>query len=226
MNEPILDIQNVCKTFRSQSDTIRILDNLSLVVHEPVKISVVGESGCGKSTFLNIIGGLESADSGAIIAGGYHLHNLDENGLTEYRRFYLGFIFQFHYLLKDFTALENIMLPALIAGMPKKQITEKALLLLSEVKLENRRNHFPAQLSGGERQRIAVARSLINDPSLIVADEPTGNLDPANAQVVQDMLFSIADRHHKTLIIVTHDRGIASSADICYRLEQGALQRL
>ena len=225
MSKPIL-VLNVSKTFQSEADSIRILDNLQLTVEQPTKISVIGESGSGKSTFLNIIGGLETADSGEINAGGYELHRLDESGLTEYRRFYLGFIFQFHYLLKDFTALENVMLPALIAGGKRKAVKEKALSLLHDVKLENRLSHFPAQLSGGERQRAAVARALINDPSLILADEPTGNLDPANAHSVQDLLFSIADKHRKTLIIVTHDHGIAANTEQCYRLEHGSLHRL
>ncbi len=226
MSKPILVLNNVSKTFQSEADSIRILDNLQLTVEQPTKISVIGESGSGKSTFLNIIGGLETADSGEINAGGYELHRLDESGLTEYRRFYLGFIFQFHYLLKDFTALENVMLPALIAGGRRKAVKEKALSLLHDVKLENRLSHFPAQLSGGERQRAAVARALINDPSLILADEPTGNLDPANAHSVQDLLFSIADKHRKTLIIVTHDHGIAANTEQCYRLEHGSLHRL
>ena len=226
MSKPILVLKNVSKTFQSEADSIRILDNLQLTVEQPTKISVIGESGSGKSTFLNIIGGLETADSGEINAGGYELHRLDESGLTEYRRFYLGFIFQFHYLLKDFTALENVMLPALIAGGRRKAVKEKALSLLHDVKLENRLSHFPAQLSGGERQRAAVARALINDPSLILADEPTGNLDPANAHSVQDLLFSIADKHRKTLIIVTHDHGIAANTEQCYRLEHGSLHRL
>jgi len=223
MNKPILALTNVAKTYRSEADSVSILHNLNLIIDKPAKIAVVGESGCGKSTLLNIAGGLEQADSGEIIAGGYELHRLNENGLTEYRRFYLGFIFQFHYLLKDFTALENVMLPALIAGMPKRAVKEKAVSLLRDMRLEDRLDHFPAQLSGGERQRAAVARALINDPSLILADEPTGNLDPANAHGVQELLFSAADKHHKTLIIVTHDRGIAANTDRCYRLEQGSL---
>ena len=226
MNKPILALKDVSKTFQSEADSIRILQNLSLIIEHPAKIAVVGESGSGKSTFLNIIGGLEQADSGEIIAGGYELHRLNEGGLTDYRRFYLGFILQFHYLLKDFTAIENVMLPALIAGMPKKEVKEKAAALLQDVKLERRLHHFPSQLSGGERQRAAVARALINDPSLILADEPTGNLDPANAHGVQELLFSIADKHHKTLIIVTHDQGIAADTDLCYRLEQGKLNLL
>lgn len=226
MSKPILALSHVSKTFCSNVDSLRILQDLSLVVDRPAKIAVVGESGCGKSTFLNIAGGLEQADSGEITAGSYELSLLDERELTEYRLFYLGFIFQFHYLLKDFTALENVMLPALIAGVPKKKIREKAYGLLRDVKLENRCDHFPVQLSGGERQRVAVARALINNPELILADEPTGNLDPVNAHGVQELLFEMADRHNKTLIVVTHDQGIAASADLCYKLEGGQLHRV
>ena len=138
----------------------------------------------------------------------------------------MGLVFQFHYLLKDFTALENVMLPALIAGRSKKEIKEKALSLLEDVKLAERKNHFPSQLSGGERQRVAVARSLINSPSLILADEPTGNLDPANAETVQNLLFSVVDKHKKTLVLVTHDQNIASMTDISYKLYKGNLEEV
>ena len=222
----LICIRGLEKTYAGAGERLTVLEDLSMDVAEGSKVVILGESGSGKSTLLNIIGGLETADSGEINAGGYELHRLDESGLTEYRRFYLGFIFQFHYLLKDFTALENVMLPALIAGGRRKAVKEKALSLLHDVKLENRLSHFPAQLSGGERQRAAVARALINDPSLILADEPTGNLDPANAHSVQDLLFSIADKHRKTLIIVTHDHGIAANTEQCYRLEHGSLHRL
>lgn len=222
----ILIISSLKKTFHSSCETLVILDGLDFKITSPKKVIVTGESGSGKSTLLNIIASLDSADSGEIFAKDYAVHKLDEEEAATYRQNYLGFIFQFHYLLKDFTALENVMLPALIAGLPKKAIKEKAIALLRDVKLENRLNHFPSQLSGGERQRAAVARALINDPSLILADEPTGNLDPANAHGVQELLFSMADKHHKTLIIVTHDLGIAANTDRCYRLEQGSLHLL
>lgn len=224
MSKDIVLISGLTKTFSSASEKLVIFNKLNFSIEEGKKISITGESGSGKSTFLNILGGLESADSGEIIAGSYKVHSLDEKSLTEYRSSFLGLVFQFHYLLKDFTALENVMLPALIAGRSKKEIKEKALSLLEDVKLAERKNHFPSQLSGGERQRVAVARSLINSPSLILADEPTGNLDPANAETVQNLLFSVVDKHKKTLVLVTHDQNIASMTDISYKLYKGSLE--
>ena len=226
MSKDIVLISGLTKTFSSASEKLVIFDKLNFSIKEGKKISITGESGSGKSTFLNILGGLESADSGEIIAGSYKVHSLDEKSLTEYRSSFLGLVFQFHYLLKDFTALENVMLPALIAGRSKKEIKEKALSLLEDVKLAERKNHFPSQLSGGERQRVAVARSLINSPSLILADEPTGNLDPANAETVQNLLFSVVDKHKKTLVLVTHDQNIASMTDISYKLYKGSLEEV
>ncbi|UTD04481.1 ABC transporter ATP-binding protein [Treponema denticola] len=226
MSKDIVLISGLTKTFSSASEKLVIFDKLNFSIKEGKKISITGESGSGKSTFLNILGGLESADSGEIIAGSYKVHSLDEKSLTEYRSSFLGLVFQFHYLLKDFTALENVMLPALIAGRSKKEIKEKALSLLEDVKLAERKNHFPSQLSGGERQRVAVARSLINSPSLILADEPTGNLDPANAETVQNLLFSVVDKHKKTLVLVTHDQNIASMTDISYKLYKGNLEEV
>lgn len=224
MSKNIVVISNLSKTFSSVNEKLVILDKLNFSIEETKKISIIGESGSGKSTFLNILGGLESADCGEIMAGSYPVHMLDEKSLTEYRSSFLGLVFQFHYLLKDFTALENIMLPALIAGKPKKETMERALSLLEDVKLADRKNHFPSQLSGGERQRVAVARSLINSPSLVLADEPTGNLDPLNAQTVQNLLFSVVDKHKKTLVLVTHDSNIASMTDLCYKLHDGKLE--
>lgn len=226
MSRDIVLISGLTKTFSSASEKLVIFDKLNFSIEEGKKISITGESGSGKSTFLNILGGLESADSGEITAGSYKVHSLDEKSLTEYRSSFLGLVFQFHYLLKDFTALENVMLPALIAGRSKKEIKEKALSLLEDVKLAERKNHFPSQLSGGERQRVAVARSLINSPSLILADEPTGNLDPANAETVQNLLFSVVDKHKKTLVLVTHDQNIASMTDISYKLYKGNLEEV
>ena len=226
MSKDIVLISGLTKTFSSASEKLVIFDKLNFSIEEGKKISITGESGSGKSTFLNILGGLESADSGEIIAGSYKVHSLDEKSLTEYRSSFLGLVFPFHYLLKDFTALENVMLPALIAGRSKKEIKEKALSLLEDVKLAERKNHFPSQLSGGERQRVAVARSLINSPSLILADEPTGNLDPANAETVQNLLFSVVDKHKKTLVLVTHDQNIASMTDISYKLYKGNLEEV
>ncbi len=222
----IVSISNLTKSFVSADEKLIILDDLNFSIENTKKISIIGESGSGKSTFLNVLGGLESFDSGEIFAGDFALHNLDEKSLTNYRSLFLGLVFQFHYLLKDFTALENVMLPGLIAGQSKKDAKEKAMSLLEDVKLIDRQGHFPTQLSGGERQRVAVARSLINSPTLLLADEPTGNLDPDNAKIVQELLFSMVDKHKKTLLIVTHDINIASMTDESYKLTNGKLEKV
>ncbi len=224
MNNSIISVSHLTKSFVSANEKLVILDDLNFNIEDKKKVSIVGESGSGKSTFLNVLGGLESFDEGEIFAGDFALHNLYEKSLTNYRSLFLGLVFQFHYLLKDFTALENVMLPGLIAGKSKKEIKEKALMLLDDVKLVDRQSHFPTQLSGGERQRVAVARSLINEPSLLLADEPTGNLDPENAKIVQELLFSVVDKHKKTLLIVTHDLNIASMTDESYKLVSGKLE--
>ncbi len=222
----ILIISSLKKTFHSSCETLVILDGLDFKITSPKKVIVTGESGSGKSTLLNIIASLDSADSGEIFAKDYAVHKLDEEEAATYRQNYLGFIFQFHYLLKDFTALENVMLPSLIAGQSPKEAKMKAIALLEEVKLENRASHYPSQLSGGERQRVAVARALINEPSLILADEPTGNLDRDNAILVRDLLFSVVEKHKKSLILVTHDGEIAKMGDECFKLMNGKLKRV
>ncbi len=224
MNDTVLELNAVRKSFPSGDSELTILERIDLAVPAASKIAIIGESGCGKSTLLNIIGGLETPTSGSVQAGPYRVDSLDEDRITEYRSTYLGFVFQFHYLLKDFTALENVMLPAWMAGMKKKEALERARSLLADVKLEHRLGHFPAQMSGGERQRAAVARALINNPSLVLADEPTGNLDPANAETVKELLFSVVDSRRTTLIVVTHDRSMAGLADVCYALGKNGLE--
>lgn len=225
----ILTIKNLEKIYETDSEKLTVLKGLNLTVEEGAKIAVVGESGSGKSTLLNIIAGIDSVTSGSLIAGTkqtgeWEVTNLTEAKMAEYRSRFIGLIFQFHYLLKDFTALENVYMPALIAGMSKKEAVERAEGLLADVGVAERKNHLPSQLSGGERQRVAAARALINDPTLILADEPTGNLDPANAQKIGELLFSMADKYKKTLILVTHDMGLASNADKQLRIVEGKLK--
>jgi len=226
MSDSILILSNLVKSFESSNEKLLILDNLNFEISKSEKIVITGESGAGKSTLLNIIAGLDSFNSGEIYAKDYEVHKLNEEDLSNYRMHYLGLIFQFHYLLKDFTALENVMLSALIAGEKKNEAKIRAMELLEDVKLSNRLNHYPSQLSGGERQRVAVARALINSPNLILADEPTGNLDKNNAQLVKELLFSVVDKHKKSLILVTHDTDIAKSADVWCVLEAGKLKKL
>lgn len=220
----ILTIKNLEKVYVTDSEKLTVLKGLSLNVAEGSKIAIVGESGSGKSTLLNIIGGIDSATAGTVKAGDWEVTNLNEAKMSEYRSHFTGLIFQFHYLLKDFTALENVYMPALIAGVPKKEAMERAAQLLKDVGVAERRDHLPSQLSGGERQRVAVARALINDPSLILADEPTGNLDPANAEKIGSLLFSMADKYKKTLILVTHDMKLASNGDKQFRIVEGRLK--
>lgn len=224
--DPVLEIRDLYKSYISGSETLAILRSVSFSVPSGISVAIRGESGSGKSTLLNIIGGLDRADAGTVRVGHFNLEQLSEAQMNEYRGRHVGFIFQFHYLLKDFTALENVFLPAFMAGKSKRDATERARQLLADVGMEHRLHHYPSQLSGGERQRVAVARSLVNDPDLILADEPTGNLDPYNSQSVADLLFLNAEKYHKTLLVVTHDDRIAARARITYRLNGGVLEHL
>jgi len=219
----LLKAENIVKNYVSGAETLNILKGINLEIEEGKSAAISGQSGSGKSTLLNIIGGLDRCDEGSVYIGGDEITSLSEKELSIYRSKRVGFIFQFHYLLKDFTALENIMLPAYIAGMKKKDALETAKSLLADVKLEDRSGHFPSQLSGGERQRVAVARSMVNDPALILADEPTGNLDPRNSEIVSELLYEGAQKRGKTLIVVTHDINTAARASIRLTLENGQL---
>ena len=222
----ILQIKDLEKTYISDSEHLTILKDLNLAVEEGSKVVIVGESGSGKSTLLNIIGGIDKITSGSVLAGTnlqYDLSKLDETEIAEYRSSFLGLIFQFHYLLKDFTALENVYMPAFIAGLPKKEAQEKAAALLQDVGVYDRRDHLPSQLSGGERQRVAVARSLINNPSLILADEPTGALDSETGKAVMALFREINSRG-TTVVIVTHDPRVGASSDRCIRIFDGIIE--
>lgn len=222
----ILSLSSVSKEFRSGNERLRVLDEVSVEL-EAGRIAVIsGESGSGKSTLLNLIAGLDLPSGGTIRVGGYHVEALREEDLTSYRTTVVGLVFQFHYLLRDFSALENVMLPAYMAGGSRADAETRALELLDEVGLSARAHHFPTQLSGGERQRTAVARALVNDPDIILADEPTGNLDIANSRLVQERLFALVRGHGKTLVLVTHDLTLAAAGDRKFNLENGRLREL
>lgn len=216
-------ISNLYKTFSSAAEELEIISNLNLTIEPGKKVVISGESGCGKSTLLHMISGFESVSSGSILIDGEEITTKSERELAAFRKNKIGFIFQFHYLLNDFSALENIALPAIMSGTKKAKALEKAKELLSSVGLQERATHFPTQLSGGERQRVAVARALINDPTYILADEPTGNLDQKNSDSVVELLFSLVEKYNKTLILVTHDLNLAKAADHFYLLESGSL---
>jgi len=219
----LIKAENIVKNYISGTETLHILKGVSLEIEKGMSAAISGQSGSGKSTFLNILGGLDKTDEGRVFIGGDEITSLSEKELSVYRSKRVGFIFQFHYLLKDFTAIENIMLPAYIAGIKKKDAVEMAKSLLADVRLEDRGGHFPSQLSGGERQRLAVARSMINDPDVILADEPTGNLDPYNSDIVAELLYSSAQKRGKTLIVVTHDSKVAEKASLRFTLVNGQL---
>jgi len=224
-NDTMVCAENIVKNYLSGNETLHILRGVSLSIQRGLSVAINGSSGSGKSTLLNILGGLDRCDGGKAFIGGAEITGLPEKSLAEYRSKKIGFIFQFHYLLKDFTALENVMLPAYIAGINKKEALERARILLSDVRLHDRTGHYPSQLSGGERQRVAVARSMVNDPDLILADEPTGNLDPDNSATIAKLLFAGAEKWGKTLLVVTHDLNVANRAGSRYILENGLLSK-
>ena len=192
---------------------LEVLKGIHLTVKKGEVVSVVGASGAGKSTLLHILGTLDFADRGEVILNGTPVGSLTEKGLAEFRNLHIGFIFQFHHLLPEFTAMENICIPAFIAGTPRKEAESKATELMEYLSLTPRKDHKPSQLSGGEQQRVAVARALINDPDVILADEPSGNLDSANAAELHKLIFDLRSRLDQTFVIATHDIGLANMAD-------------
>jgi lipoprotein-releasing system ATP-binding protein len=223
MSNDFIKVENLVKKYQSGTETLNILKGLCITVPANTTVAVRGQSGCGKSTFLNILGGLDKSDAGLVEVGGLDISGLSEKDLTEYRRKRVGFVFQFHYLLRDFTALENVMLPGYIGGMKKRAAMDKARALLFELGLSGRLDHYPSQLSGGERQRVAVARSMINEPELILADEPTGNLDPHNSMAVAELLYRAVEERKTGLVVVTHDEKVAAQAQLRYELREGML---
>lgn len=222
----MISIRNLEKTYLSRGETLTVLKGLCMTVGAGESVAVTGESGSGKSTLLNILGSLDKATSGTVVCDDVDVMSLWQRGdgeRAQYRQKSCGMVFQFHHLLKDFTALENVFLPAIMAGTPKKEAVEKASALLKMVGLEGRASHLPSEMSGGERQRAAIARALINDPAIILADEPTGNLDRKNADTVGHLLFDIVTQSKKTLVLVTHDEKLAGMAHRVLRLMEGRL---
>lgn len=226
MTMSILEITQLAKSFRSGAETLCILEDVSLSLEVATVAVVTGESGSGKSTLLNLIAGLDFPSSGEIQCAGRRVSHLSEKELTDYRSRVIGLVFQFHYLLKEFTAEENVMLPSYMAGVAKRDARGKAIRLLTDVGLADRAGHFPHELSGGERQRVAVARALVNDPEIILADEPTGNLDERNSRVVEDVLFSLARKYGKTLILVTHDPELTNKGDRRFHIARRTVEEL
>jgi lipoprotein-releasing system ATP-binding protein len=218
-----VSVTGLAKVYETPAERLEVLRGIDLSVREATTVAVTGESGCGKSTLLNLVGGLDRPTSGLVRVGAAEITGLDETALSRYRNRDVGFIFQFHFLLKDFTALENVMIPAMIGKLDPRELRSRARGLLAEVGLERRVDAYPLELSGGERQRVAVARALVNGPALILADEPTGNLDEDNARMVEEMLLGLVRSHGRTMILVTHDKALAARADRRLVLSGGRL---
>lgn len=203
--------------------TLKVLKGINLEVADSSVVTIVGASGAGKSTLLHLIGTLDRPDGGRVLMDGTDLYKLSDKELAEFRNRNIGFVFQFHHLLPEFTAVENVALPAMIAGATKADAMKRADELLDYLKLSERATHKPSQLSGGEQQRVAVARALVNNPKLILADEPSGNLDTENARKLHQLFFDLRDRFGQTFIVVTHNTELAGLADRTVTLQDGVI---
>jgi lipoprotein-releasing system ATP-binding protein len=220
----IIKAKNILKSYQNTKKIkLEVLRSVNIEI-ENNKISViVGASGAGKSTLLHIIGGLDRPDSGSVFFNDQNLFDLSDDKLAKFRNKNIGFVFQFHHLLPEFTALENVSIPQMIMGNTLLKASKKAEELLKAVGMEGRINHKPAELSGGEQQRVAVARALANDPDIILADEPTGNLDSENSNAIHKILTDLRDKMGKTFVIVTHNPGLVNLADKVYEMKDGKI---
>lgn len=223
MNKPVLACYQLARSYDDGAVKIDVLKDMNLEVMPSEMVAIVGSSGSGKSTFLHLLGGLDKPSAGRVILSGKELHKISEKEKCYLRNRDLGFVYQFHHLLPEFSALENVGMPLLIRGDDIKAITEKASHLLEQVGLQDRMNHRLGELSGGERQRVAIARALAADPVCVLADEPTGNLDPQNAERVLQLFFDLQKTIHTSVVMVTHDPAIARRAQRVLRIEGGVL---
>lgn len=213
----MIDIKNIKKSFGE----LQVLKGIDLHIDKGEVVSIVGQSGAGKTTLLQIIGTLDKADEGEVTINGENIGSLSKSKLADFRNQHIGFVFQFHQLLPEFTAIENIMIPAFIAGKSKKEAKARAEELLSFMGLSDRANHKPAELSGGEKQRIAVARALVNNPEVILADEPSGSLDTKNKAELHQLFFDLRDKYGQTFVIVTHDEELSHITDRTIHMKDG-----
>lgn len=227
MNEgqPVLQCRGVTRRFREGDSVLEVLSGVDLVVEPAERVAIVGASGSGKSTLLQILGGLDDPNDGDVMVGGQPMHDGNEVSKGELRNRYIGFVYQFHHLLPEFTAAENVAMPLLIRRVAKGDALQQAAELLARVGLGERLTHKPGELSGGERQRAAVARALITRPQLVLADEPTGNLDAGNGEHVLKLMLELNDELRTSLVIVTHDQSIARRMDRVLVLENGKLNQ-
>jgi len=214
----------ILKDIKKSFGQLEVLKGINLTIEDSKIVSIVGASGAGKTTLLQIAGTLLKADSGEVNIGGVDASRLSGKKLAEFRNKNIGFVFQFHHLLPEFTALENVCIPALIGGKNQKETEKRALELLKFLNLSERVSHKPKELSGGEQQRVAIARSLINDPEVIFADEPSGNLDSKNREELHSLLFNLRDTFKKTFVIVTHDENFAAMSDRIIKIKDGIIE--
>ncbi len=224
--EQVVVLENVTKDYILAGNRIRALDDLSFAIPASVVVAVVGPSGSGKTTLLNMIGALDRPDSGKVLIQGKDLDGLSETDLTAYRRNTVGFVFQDYGLIPNLTALENVLLPMEFAKVPRAAARERADQLLDDVGMRARTAHRPTKLSGGEQQRVAIARALANDPTIVLADEPTGNLDTKTGEEIVNLLGRLVREHHKTVIVVTHDESIAQSAGMRFHIQDGRIEEI
>jgi len=220
---PVIDCRSVTRTYNEGPEKLTIFSDISLQVGASETVAIVGSSGAGKTTLLNLLGGLDKPSSGQIQICGEDIHRMSEAGRARFRNRHLGFVYQFHHLLPEFTALENVMMPCALGGLPVRAARDKAAALLEKVGLGPRLTHKPGELSGGERQRVAIARALVNEPECVLMDEPTGNLDEQTGEGVQALIEALRDQSGIAFVMVTHDMRMARSLGRVMRLEQGRL---
>ncbi len=223
----ILEAKNIYKTYpmgRNNVPGVEVLKGIDLAITKGEIIAIVGASGAGKSTLLHILGALDQPTQGVVYYDGVDIFQMRDEELAKFRNKEIGFIFQFHHLLPEFTALENVAMPALILGKKFKQVSREALQLLKEVGLEDRAHHKPNELSGGEQQRVAVARALMNKPKIVLADEPSGNLDSTNSALLHDLLWNLSKKWGQTFVIVTHNEELAKKADRIVKIVDGKIR--
>jgi len=220
----VIECQNIHKSFQKRNnDRLEILKGISLSIDEGKINVIVGKSGAGKSTLLHILAGLDKPDNGVVNFDGIDIHKLNDENISKFRNNNLGFVFQFHHLLPEFTASENISIPQLIAGISKSKAEKRSLELLEIVGLSDRSEHRPSELSGGEQQRVAMARALANNPKIIFADEPTGNLDTANSTIIHDLIKKLRDDFKLTFLIVTHNKDLMNIGDRIIEMRDGVI---